>query len=66
MSVDSAWARRASGVRGGLLKLFSELDEGLELTYERQARLDQLAEHAFRLLVRAAQELRGQDPLDKA
>jgi hypothetical protein len=66
MSVDSAWARRASGVRGGLLKMFAELEAGLELDTERQVRLNQLADHAYELLVRAARELRGQDPLDKA
>lgn len=62
MSVDSAWARRASGARGGMLKLLSELDSGLELNEERQHRLDELVAHAFILLVRAARELRGQDP----
>lgn len=62
MSVDSAWARRASGVRGGMLKLFSELDSGCVLDANRQSRLDDLSEHAYRLLVRAARELRGDEP----
>lgn len=61
MSVDSAWARRASGVRGGMLKLFSELENGAALDSRRQENLDALVLHAYTLLTRAAGELRGQD-----
>lgn len=61
MSVDSAWARRASGVRGGMLKLFSELESGAILDAKRQEALNTLVTHAYALLTRAAGELRGQD-----
>jgi hypothetical protein len=54
LSVDSHWARRASGLRGNIIKVL----EGTETTNEvTDSRLDLLTEAAFELLRRAAREL---------
>ena len=54
LSADSHWARRASGLRGNLLKVLEEADAGQEIA---QPRLDFLVERAFEILRRAAQEI---------
>jgi hypothetical protein len=54
LSVDSIWARRASGTRGSVLKAIERLDAGETLTAEH---LDLLIEKSFELLRRAAQEI---------
>lgn len=55
VSVDSYWAHRASGIRGGLLKTLEELEKG---TSARQANIDELVSSAFQILTRAAREKR--------
>ena len=54
LSVDSHWARRASGLRGNIVKLLEEADAGLEIS---TARLDLLTDAAFDILRRAAQDI---------
>ena len=53
VSVDSYWAHRASGIRGGLLKTLEELEKG---TPVGQANTDELVSSAFKILTRAARE----------
>jgi len=55
VSVDSYWAHRASGIRGGLLKTLEDLEKG---TLAGQANIDELISSAFRILTRAAREKR--------
>ncbi len=54
LSVDSHWARRASGVRGNIIKVLEEADAGEEISTER---LDLLTDSAFDLLRRAARDI---------
>jgi hypothetical protein len=54
LSVDSHWARRASGLRGNLVKVLEEADSGIEVSPER---LELLTESAFDILRRAAQDI---------
>jgi len=54
LSVDSRWARRASGLRGNLLKVIGEAESGAEID---PARLDLLIERAFEILRAAAGEI---------
>jgi hypothetical protein len=54
LSVDSRWARRASGLRGNIVKVLEEADSGKEIP---AARLDLLTEAAFDILRRAAKEI---------
>jgi hypothetical protein len=54
LSVDSHWARRASGLRGNIVKVLEEADSGKEVSV---ARLDLLTDAAFDILRRAAQEI---------
>jgi hypothetical protein len=54
LSADSRWARRASGLRGNLLKVLEEADSGQTVV---QARLDLLSERAFEILRLAAREI---------
>jgi hypothetical protein len=54
LSVDSHWARRASGLRGNLIKVLEEADSGQEIP---PARLDPLVERAFEILRLAAGEI---------
>lgn len=54
LSVDSRWARRASGLRGNLLKIIEILEEGGKVP---PARLEALIEQAFEVLRRSAQEI---------
>ena len=55
VSVDSYWAHRASGIRGGLLNLVEELEKG---TPAGPANLSELISSAFDILTRAAREKR--------
>lgn len=63
LSADSNWARRASGLRGGLLRAIEEVDQ---TPIERQANLlpalDKLNQRAYEILTRAAQEIRPPRP----
>jgi hypothetical protein len=54
LSVDSHWARRASGVRGNIVKLLEETDSGKTVSVTR---LDLLTDAAFDILRRAAQDI---------
>jgi len=54
LSVDSHWARRASGLRGNMIKVLEEIDAGQEI---ETARLNPLIERAFEVLRHAAQEI---------
>lgn len=56
LSADSAWAHRASGARGGLLRLVESLEAG-DGREEDLYRLESLIEWAYVLLERAAREL---------
>lgn len=55
VSVDSYWAHRASGIRGGLLKHLEELEKGEPAG---QASTALLISSAFDILTRAAREKR--------
>jgi hypothetical protein len=54
LSVDSHWARRASGLRGNIVKLLEETDSGQEVS---PARMELLTNAAFDILRRAAQDI---------
>jgi hypothetical protein len=54
LSVDSHWARRASGLRGNIIKVLEEADAGETISV---ARLDLLTGSAFDILRRAAQDI---------
>ena len=54
LSVDSHWARRASGLRGNIVKLLEEVESGREVS---TTRLDLLTNAAFDILRRAAQDI---------
>jgi hypothetical protein len=54
LSVDSIWARRASGLRGSVIKALDMVDSGEEVTVEH---LDMLIERSFDILRRAAREI---------
>ena len=62
LSVDSRWARRASGLRGNMLKVLEQADAGKSVARER---LDLLTESAFDILRRAAQDIPDLEILDK-
>lgn len=54
LSVDSLWARRASGLRGNIIKVLSEIDEGRMVEAER---IPPLIDRAYEVLQQAAQEI---------
>jgi len=54
LPVDSLWARRASGLRGNLIKVLAEIDAGQEI---ESTRLNPLIERAFEVLRHAAEEI---------
>ncbi len=54
LSVDSIWARRASGLRGSVIRALETLDSGQEVTAEH---LDLLIERSFQILRNAAREI---------
>jgi hypothetical protein len=54
LSVDSLWARRASGLRGSLIKALDAADAGDPYPPEQ---LDLLIERSFDILRRAAREI---------
>ncbi|MDI6696390.1 MAG: hypothetical protein QME21_15190 [Anaerolineales bacterium] len=60
ISVDSIWARRASGQRGALLRwierLQNNVDHDADLSYEDLEKLKRLIHEGYRLLERAAKE----------
>ena len=54
LSVDSIWARRASGLRGSVIKALETLDSGVEVPAQH---LDLLIERSFQILRSAAREI---------
>jgi hypothetical protein len=50
---DSVWAHRASGVRGSLLRMAQQLEDGQELEDQDMQRL---ISHGFQILESAARE----------
>jgi hypothetical protein len=60
LSVDSRWARRASGLRGNIVKVLEEANSGKEIPVSR---LKLLSEAAFDILTRAAREIPDLDDL---
>jgi hypothetical protein len=62
LSVDSHWARRASGLRGNIVKLLEAADSGQEVS---TSRMELLTEAAFDILRRAAQDIPDLDELLK-
>ena len=62
LSVDSHWARRASGLRGNIVKVLEEVESDQEVSLER---LDLLIDAAFDILRRAAQDIPDLEDLRK-
>ena len=54
LSVDSHWARRASGLRGSLIKALTAAETG---SCPPAAELDALIERSFEILSKAAREI---------
>ena len=57
LSADSIWARRASGVRGGLLKAIEAVDAGGEDAEAARLRLELVIRRGFEILEHGAREL---------
>ncbi len=62
LSADSLWARRASGLRGNIIKVLSEVDEGRVV---EAGRIPPLIERAYEVLKQAAQEIPDIDEIMK-
>ena len=62
LNVDSLWARRASGLRGNIIKVLAEIDSGKEID---ENRLPPLINRAFEVLTHAAQEIPDMDEIKK-
>ena len=60
LSVDSRWARRASGLRGNLLRAVESVEGGEPVP---AARLKLLTDAAFEILRRAAEEIPDMEDL---
>jgi hypothetical protein len=54
LSVDSHWARHASGLRGNIIKLIEQADTGEPISARR---LDLLTNTAFDILRQAAEDI---------
>jgi hypothetical protein len=61
LSVDSTWARRASGMRGSLLKAIERVENSQDtpLTEAELAHLDLLLDYGFQILESAARQIPG-------
>ncbi len=57
LSVDSSWARRASGVRGALLKAIDAGEMGDSDAAQSRARLEALVRLGFEMVENAAREM---------
>jgi hypothetical protein len=57
LSADSIWARRASGVRGGLLKAIDEVEAGGEGAETARQRLELVMRRGFEILENGAREV---------
>ncbi len=53
VSVDSYWAHRASGVRGGLLRVLEKVEDGQAV---EGSGVKRMMDKGFQILERAAQE----------
>jgi hypothetical protein len=62
LSVDSIWARRASGTRGSVLKALERIDAGETLASDQ---INLLIDKSFDLLRRAAQEIPDLEAIHK-
>ncbi len=62
LSVDSRWARRASGLRGNIIKILEQTDAG-EMVAAR--RLHLLTDSGFEILRQAAQDIPDLEDLYK-
>jgi hypothetical protein len=68
ISADSAWAYRASGLRGSLLRCLDQLETQLsspeqgQLTESQRANLQSLTGRAFEILTRAARDVAASRP----
>ncbi|MBE3037265.1 MAG: hypothetical protein IMZ62_00395 [Chloroflexi bacterium] len=62
LSVDSRWARRASGLRGNIIKILEQADTGEPVA---AMRLNLLTDTAFDILRRAAQDIPDLEDLYK-
>ena len=62
LSVDSHWARRASGLRGNIIKVLEEVASGEAVS---GSRLDLLIDTAFDILRRAAHDIPDLDDLSE-
>jgi hypothetical protein len=62
LSVDSRWARRASGLRGNIIKVLEEADTGHAIAPDR---LELLINRSFEILHQAAREIPDIDEIVK-
>jgi hypothetical protein len=62
LSVDSRWARRASGLRGNIIKILEQADIGKKVSAKR---LNLLTDNAFDILRQAAQDIPDLEALNK-
>jgi len=62
LSVDSSWARRASGLRGNIIKILEQADAGEPVT---TMRLNLLTDTAFDILRQAARDIPDLEDLYK-
>jgi len=62
LSADSHWARRASGLRGNIIKVLGEFDSGQEV---EAARISPLVQRAHEILRLAALEIPDIDEIMK-
>jgi hypothetical protein len=62
LSADSHWARRASGLRGNIIKIIEMADTGKTIPVRR---LDLLTNSAFDILRRAAEDIPDLENLNK-
>jgi hypothetical protein len=62
LSVDSSWSRRASGVRGALIRGIDALEAGGADAPGAAADLENVVRHGFTLLEKAAREIRNDHP----
>jgi len=62
LNVDSLWARRASGLRGNIIKILAEIDASEEV---EDKRLRLLIDRTFEILKYAAEEIPDMDEIRK-
>lgn len=61
LSADSRWARRASGVRGNILKILAEIESGKAVN---AGRISSVTDMSFYILRQAAKEIPDLDDLE--